>query len=107
MFVHARTFDTRWGVGLAFIDLDDETDAEVMRLQLWAPLAENGGDAKVAMKIGLNAEASDKAQDIMAEANRKALVEMTAERFEAAFEKYGLANALDTSFAEARGESGQ
>ena len=103
-FVHARTFQTRWGVGLAFIDLDDETDTEVLRLQLWAPLGENGEHAKVAMKIGLNAEASVKAQDLMSEGNRKALVEMTSERFEAAFDRYGVGESLDSAFAKARGE---
>lgn len=97
-FIHARTFETRWGVGLAFIDLDDDTDCEVLRLQLWAPIAEDGSDAKVALKIGLKADASDHAHDLMSEANRSALVEMTAERFEKVFVTSGAADMLDSAF---------
>lgn len=104
-FVHARTFETRWGLALAFIDLD-ENDTEVLRLQLWAPIAEDGSDAKVAMKIGLNPDASDEAHDRMSEANRSALAEMDSARFEAAIESAGAASFLDQSFvlALARGE---
>lgn len=94
-FLHARTFETRWGIGLAFIDLDDETDCEVLRLQLWAPIAEDGSEAKVALKVGLNSEASDEAQDLMAAANREALANMDADRFEKVFASAGVAQLLD------------
>ena len=102
-FVHARTFDTRWGIGLAFIDIDDADDVERLRLQVWAPLAADGDYAKVTMAIGLNAEASDAAHDAMSAGNRQALVAMTQERFELAFATYGIAQTLDEAFAKAAG----
>ena len=95
-FMHARTLETRWGLGLAFIDLDDETDVEVLRLQLWAPVCNDGSDGKVSLKIGLSPDASDAAHDLMSENNRKALVDMTSERFEAVFASAGIATTLDS-----------
>lgn len=94
-FIHARTFDTCWGQGLAFLDLDDETDAEVLKLHLWAPVCEDGSLGKVALKIGLGAGASDAAFDAMEEANRSALAGMDAARFEAAVRGAGIGGMLD------------
>lgn len=102
-FLHARVFATRWGVGLAFIDTDDEQDREVLALQLWAPLCEDGSDATVRMQIGLPGSASMAAHDVMSEANRTALVEMTPQRFEAALETAGIAAALDEAYARKEG----
>lgn len=94
-FTHARVFETRWGQGLAFIDLDDETDAEVLKLHVWAPIGEDGSLGKVALRIGLSAGASDAAFDAMEEANRSALVGMDTARFEAVFDKAGIGRTLD------------
>lgn len=102
-FLHARVLSTRWGVGLAFIDLDDEEDREVLRLQLWAPLCEDGDNAKVAISIGLPGSASMEAHDVMSAANRAALIEMTPQRFEAALETAGIAPTLDAAFAKQEG----
>lgn len=94
-FVHARTFETCWGIGLAFIDLPDDRDAEVLKLQIWASVAEDGSLGKVAVAIGLSDDASDEAHEIMEVSNRKALVEMTVERFEAVLDQAGVGKMLD------------
>ena len=100
-FVHARTFETRWGLGLAFIDLDDETNVEMLKLQLWAPVGEDGSDGKVCIKIGLNPEASDEAHELMSAGNRQALAEMDAAKFEAVMERSGASKLLDTATGRA------
>lgn len=94
-FLHAKTFETRWGLALAFIELDLRDDIEKLRLQLWAPIGENGDDGQVTMSIGLNEDASDEAHDAMSAGNRAALEKMTAAEFEAAFEKAGVGGTLD------------
>lgn len=90
---HARIFDTRWGQGLAFIDIDDGD--ECLRLQLWQAILEGGDYGIVSLKLGLSGDASDEAHKIMSEANRAALIDMTVERFESALEKAGIGKMLD------------
>jgi hypothetical protein len=96
-FVHARTFETRWGLGLAFIDLDDPGDVEKLVLQLWQPIGADGELARLCVKIGVNDQASDKAHDLMSAANRSALMSMTPGRFEDAITAAGpgIAELLD------------
>ncbi len=103
-FMHAKTFDTRWGLALACIDLDDNTDEEVLILRVWAPIGEDGSLGKVQLKVGLGADASDAAYDAMEEANRAALADMDAAKFEAALEKAGVGTALDMAFARSGGK---
>lgn len=97
-FQHAAIVDTRWGQGLAFIDHNDD-DVEVMTLRVWVPVCEDGSRGIVDMSIGLNPEASDEAHDLMSKNNRKAVTEMTGERFEAAFDAAGMGANLDRMIA--------
>lgn len=96
-FAHARTFETRWGQGLAFLNNDDDYSTEVLALRVWSPLAEDGSLALVELKIGLQGDVSDSAADLLEEANREALVKMDAAKFEAAFEKAGIGPTLDNA----------
>ena len=100
-FIHARTFETRWGLGLTFIDVDDETDVEMLKLQLWAPLGTDFENARICLRVGLSPEASEAAHAAMSKGNRQALVDMTASRFEDAFDIAGLGESLDAAFADA------
>lgn len=97
-FIHARTFDTRWGQALAFLNQDDDYDTEVLVLRVWAPLCEDGSRALVDIKIGLKGQISDEAADAMEEGNRSALLSMDAAKFEAAIESAGIASHLDAAF---------
>ncbi len=90
---HARVFDTRWGQGLASIELDDGNES--LRLQLCQPILEGGGNGAVARSIGLSDEASEEAHETMSQANRAALIDMTDDKFEAAIESAGFAGLLD------------
>jgi hypothetical protein len=98
-FIHARTFDTRWGQALAFLDNDDEFDTEVLTLRVWAPLCEDGSLAICDIKIGLKGQISDKAADAIEQANRCALVKMDAANFEAGMDKAGAGQMLDAAIA--------
>jgi hypothetical protein len=103
-FLHARTFETRWGLGLAFIDLDIDEDRELLSLQVWAPLATDGSDCAVRINLGLPGSASTAAHEIFAEANREALEAMDADKFEAGFDRAGIGAALDEAFAKQEAE---
>jgi hypothetical protein len=100
-FEHAKIVDTRWGQVLAFIELRDDNDCECLRLQMWAPIADDGSEGQVTFRIGLDASAPDSAHDTMSDANRKALSELTPERAEAVIEKYGVGDVLDEAFQKA------
>lgn len=97
-FIHARTFDTRWGQGLAFLDNDDDYATQVLVLRVWAPLCDDGSLAAADLKIGLQGEVTDKAADLMDEGNRSALLQMDATKFEAVFASAGFAGPLDEAF---------
>lgn len=99
-FIHSRIFDTRWGQALAFLDNDDNYETEVLTLRVWAPLCEDGSLAIADMKIGLKGSVSDAACDAMEAANRSALQDMDVRKFEAAFDKAGIAATLDNAFEE-------
>lgn len=101
---HARTLETRWGLGLAFIDLDTDEDRELLSLQVWAPLATDGSDAAVRINLGLPGSASMAAHEIFAEANREALEAMDADKFEAAFDNAGVGATLDQAFEKREAE---
>lgn len=98
MFEHAKTLDTRWGLGLAFIDTDDE-NLETLSLRVWAPIADDGGEAYVDVKLGLSGDASIEAHDQMSLMNRQALIDMTPATFEQAMEAAGVAQLLDDAYA--------
>ena len=98
-FIHARTFDTRWGQGLAFLDNDQDYETEVLILRCWAPLCDDGSLASADVKIGLKGEVSEASADAMAEANRGALITMDAARFEAVIMQAGAGAMLDRAFA--------
>ncbi len=100
-FVHARTFETCWGQALAFLDHDDAYDTEILTLRVWAPIAHDGDLAIIDMKIGLQGDISDTAVDAMESANRSALADMDAGKFEAALRSAGMGGTLDRAF-EAR-----
>lgn len=99
-FEHAKIVNTRWGQVLAFIEMRDDTDCECLRIQLWAPVGEDGGLGQVTFRIGLGPEAPDEAHEKMERANRKALQELTAEKAESVISAYGVDKMLDAAFAQ-------
>lgn len=96
-FEHARLFDTCWGLGLARITIDEETDANVLILTLWPPVCDDGSEGEVTMALGCSGVAyvSDETADLWDESCKTMLAEMTIEKFEKAFDLAGLGNMLD------------
>lgn len=96
-FVHAKTLDTRWGLGLARITLDERTDCEMVVLSLWAPVGENEELGEVSMEIALplSGEISEETYTLWELNIRKMLESADAEKFEKAFYKAGIGDVLD------------
>lgn len=92
--IHAAIVQTRWGQGLAYIGQTEE-GCEGLFLRLWQNVGENGGIGLVEAKITAPVSASDEAHALMWDSAVSAIAEMTPERFEAAFEAYGIGKALD------------